>query len=75
MCDADSTIITYNWLKKHSSPHPNFNVQHDCRDYDALREAAQVNRVDSSMVPQRGKLVVGDLVDFAEPPFDPNADE
>lgn len=75
MCDADSTIVTYNWLKKHTAPHPNFNVQHKCGDYDALKVQAQLDRVDTSMVPSRGKLVVGELIEFDEPPFSPSADE
>jgi len=74
MCDADPTVITYNWLKKHKSPHPNFNVQHKCRDWDLLVDTAEANRVDQKWIPKRGDFTEGSLVDFVKPPFDPNAD-
>jgi hypothetical protein len=74
MCDADPTLITYNWLKRHRSPHPNFNVQHTCRNWNSLVDTAAANRLDSSMIPKRADYLEGSLVDFVEPPFDPNAD-
>jgi hypothetical protein len=74
MCDVDSTLITYNWLTNHESPHPNFNVQHTCKGYTSLLESAQANRVDPEMVPRRRDFPEGSLVDFDEPPFDPTAD-
>ncbi|KAF2111194.1 hypothetical protein BDV96DRAFT_650300 [Lophiotrema nucula] len=74
MCDADATLITYNWVKRHRSPHPNFNVQHTCNNYDALLERSQNHRVDSALIPSRDDSLEGSLVDFDEPPFDPLAD-
>jgi hypothetical protein len=75
MCDADQTMITYNWLKRHKSPHPNFNVQHQCRNYSALIETAKRNKVDTDMIPKRSDFEKGSLIDFTDPPFDPHADE
>lgn len=74
MCDADSTLITYNWLSNHTSPHPNFNVEHECRNYESLIEMARMDGVDSSMIPRRKDVPVEDLFEFSEPPFDPTAD-
>ncbi|MCJ1451359.1 hypothetical protein MMC28_001695 [Mycoblastus sanguinarius] len=34
MCDADVGVITYNWVKNHSNPYPNFNTLHKCRNFD-----------------------------------------
>jgi len=70
MCDADSTLITYNWLKNHYYPHPNFNVQHQCRDYDRLLEVAESRKIEDTFLRPEGKVVV----DFEEVPFDPEAD-
>jgi hypothetical protein len=73
MCDADSTLITYNWIKKHTSPHPNFNTQHDCRNYSAILELAKSSRVNASVFPQKGNFPKDSIVEFEEPPFDPEA--
>ena len=48
MCDADTGIVTYTWLKHHYMPHPNFNVEHNCRDWDAVSEFAVERQVNSS---------------------------
>lgn len=34
MCDADVGVLTYNWVKNHSGPYPNFNTLHKCRNFD-----------------------------------------
>lgn len=36
VCNADAGIITYNWVKDHSTPYPNFNTLHKCRNFDSL---------------------------------------
>ncbi|KAF2471229.1 uncharacterized protein BDR25DRAFT_325024 [Lindgomyces ingoldianus] len=76
MCDADANLITYNWLKGHYIPHPNFNVQHQCRDYDRLLEVAAEHRIDGSIFPSGWILRPTDrpVIEFDEPPFDPMAD-
>lgn len=78
MCDADAGLVTYSWLKNHWSPHPNFNVQHKCRDYGELMEATEKFRLKVEDLPE-GWMVKGDddasVVKFeGEPPFDPEAD-
>jgi hypothetical protein len=76
MCEADGAILTYNWIKKHYAPHPNFNVQHKCRNYDRLLEVAAEHKIDGSLFPKGYFVRPTDtqVVDFAEPPFDPTAD-
>lgn len=77
MCDADPGLITYIWLKNHYNPHPNFNVEHKCRSYDKLLAASAKYGVDLSVRPLEGiRRPAGEnVVDFAEPPFDPLAEE
>ena len=76
MCDADTAVITYNWLKGHYKPHPNFNVEHQCRDFDAVLRYATEHRIDvegkyNGVLP---KPTDGSIVEFeGEPPFDPEA--
>lgn len=71
MCEADASLITYNWLKNHYYPHPNFNVEHQCRDYDSLLEMSESRRVDRSFLRPEGI----EVTDFIEEPFDPEANE
>ncbi|KAJ8066988.1 hypothetical protein OCU04_004367 [Sclerotinia nivalis] len=78
MCDADTGIITYNWMKGHRNPHPNFNVQHECRDFNAILEYARDNQVDKEnserIDVERLKPDNGLMMEFeGEPPFDPDA--
>ncbi|KAL1610822.1 hypothetical protein SLS60_002493 [Paraconiothyrium brasiliense] len=76
MCDADSGLITYSWLKNHYNPHPNFNVQHKCRDYDRLLDASAKHGFDMERLPKEGvrRPEHENVVDFVEPPFDPLAE-
>ncbi len=76
MCDADMTLITYSWVKNHIQPHPNFNVQHRCRDFDAATEWTLRRQINASSLEHnyfsRPEEAV---VEFDEPPFDPLASE
>ncbi|OAP55471.1 hypothetical protein AYL99_10444 [Fonsecaea erecta] len=36
LCHADTTLLTYNWIKGYDSPYPNFNNWHVCRDWKAI---------------------------------------
>ena len=76
MCDADVTLITYNWVKNHYRPHPNFNVQHKCRDFEAAKRWTRERAIDASSLEHNYFTRPGGevVVDFEEPPFDPEAD-
>ncbi|KAK6595621.1 hypothetical protein H4I96_09940 [Botrytis cinerea] len=78
MCDADTGIVTYNWLKGKVNPNPNFNVQHQCRNFDAILEYARDNQVDKDGTDRIDvdllKPENGHIMEFeGEPPFDPDA--
>ena len=79
MCDADASIITYSWVKGHAAPHPNFNVEHKCRDFGAVLQYARKQQLDpEDDWAVQGHFIrpaEGDWKDFDEPPFDPLADE
>lgn len=36
MCQADTSIITYNWVKGQEGPTPNVNTKHKCKNFDAV---------------------------------------
>lgn len=46
MCKADVSIVTYDWLDNHRRPFPNFNVQHECRSFDAVNDWARERSLD-----------------------------
>jgi hypothetical protein len=75
MCEADSNLITYSWLKNHYNPHPNFNVEHQCKDYNRLLDASGKYGIPLEAVPEGGIRRPTDrkVVEFVEPPFDPLA--
>lgn len=78
MCDADTSIVTYNWMKGHSRPHPNFNVQHQCRDFGTALKFAQDNQIDKDNGDRIDvnllKSTNGRIMEFeGEPPYDPDA--
>ncbi|KAF2715326.1 hypothetical protein K504DRAFT_457500 [Pleomassaria siparia CBS 279.74] len=77
MCDADANLVTYNWIKHHYAPKPNFNVQHQCRNYERLLSVAAKQKVDGSQFAKGWILRPEDrpVADFVEPPYDPDADE
>ncbi|KAF2872826.1 hypothetical protein BDV95DRAFT_490986 [Massariosphaeria phaeospora] len=77
MCDADDHLVTYNWIRNHRFPHPNFNVLHQCRDYEKILETAQEYAVDRSLLSADGYILRpthGSVVEFDIPPFDPSAE-
>ncbi|PCH36658.1 hypothetical protein WOLCODRAFT_82383, partial [Wolfiporia cocos MD-104 SS10] len=38
MCTGDVGTITFDWVRGHKSPYPNFNTRHMCRNWDHLLE-------------------------------------
>ncbi|KAG2353077.1 hypothetical protein BDR07DRAFT_1434846 [Suillus spraguei] len=37
MCNADVTLLTWDWVQGHNIPYPNFNTRHQCRNYKNSR--------------------------------------
>ena len=46
MCHADVDIVTHRWLDVRLHPFPDFNVQKKCRDFDAVLQWQDENKVD-----------------------------
>ncbi|KAN0108703.1 protein of unknown function (DUF3328) domain containing protein [Hyaloscypha variabilis] len=38
MCNADTGLYTYNWIEGRPSPMLDFNVQHKCKDFEAIKK-------------------------------------
>lgn len=36
MCNADTGVITFEWVQEIGDPYPNFNTRHKCRNYNKL---------------------------------------
>jgi len=36
MCRADTNPVTYTWVEDHPAPYPDFAINRQCRDFDAL---------------------------------------
>ncbi|KAJ8586434.1 hypothetical protein M405DRAFT_795536 [Rhizopogon salebrosus TDB-379] len=40
MCNADVTMVTWNWVENHKHPYPNFNTRHQCRNFEKILDWA-----------------------------------
>lgn len=36
MCNGDTNLITWHWVKNKPNPYPDFNVWHSCRDPEEI---------------------------------------
>jgi hypothetical protein len=36
MCQSDVTMVTYDWVEGLDDPYPNFNIPHQCRDFEKI---------------------------------------
>ncbi|KAH7919151.1 hypothetical protein BV22DRAFT_876521 [Leucogyrophana mollusca] len=45
MCNADVTMITWDWVKGRTSPYPNFNTRHQCRNFEKILDWATTHAV------------------------------
>ncbi|KAG2148154.1 uncharacterized protein EDB93DRAFT_1084970, partial [Suillus bovinus] len=65
MCRGDITMLTYDWVEGVKDPFPNFNVPHQCRNFDKI-----LDWVDEHLaVTSKSDLVrLGDNVDLPSPP-------
>ncbi|KAK0510644.1 hypothetical protein JMJ35_007076 [Cladonia borealis] len=62
MCSVSVDLITSNWVETQKSPYPDFNVAHQCRDFDAIMQWAQEQQADAQYLER--------LADIREPPPD-----
>jgi len=40
MCNGDVGVMTFNWVKGHHKPAPDFNTHHVCRNFDRIQSWA-----------------------------------
>ncbi|KAG2127965.1 hypothetical protein DEU56DRAFT_915576 [Suillus clintonianus] len=65
MCNADVTMITWDWVQGHKIPYPNFNTRHQCRDYEKILDWASMHAVHID------KSEVGRFEDTVDLPYYP----
>ncbi|KAG1729100.1 uncharacterized protein EDB91DRAFT_839379 [Suillus paluster] len=65
MCRGDVTMITYDWLEGHDDPFPNFNIRHQCRNFEKVLDWVDERRV---IVPRPKMVRLEDNVDLPSPP-------
>jgi hypothetical protein len=41
MCNADTGVIGYRWVEGWSHPYPDFNTNHQCRNFESVIEWAK----------------------------------
>lgn len=49
MCTANVDLITSNWVEGQRLPFPDFNINHQCRDFDTIRDWHTMNEVKSEL--------------------------
>ncbi|KZT04757.1 uncharacterized protein LAESUDRAFT_727628 [Laetiporus sulphureus 93-53] len=67
MCASDIAVITYDWIEDFDKPFPNFNIVHQCRNFEKILEWTEENtlQIDHSHV-----VRIGDEVDLPESAVD-----
>ncbi|KJA17777.1 hypothetical protein HYPSUDRAFT_45945 [Hypholoma sublateritium FD-334 SS-4] len=49
MCNPDTTMITFDWVRGFSTPYPDFNTEHQCMNYDKLLAWQDANGIPDSI--------------------------
>ena len=49
MCNADAGVITYEWADGFEHPEENYRLKKKCRDYEALLEYQERNKIDRAL--------------------------
>ena len=49
MCEASVDIVTYNWMVGQQYPFPDFNLHHQCRDFEAILQWRKEHEVDGAL--------------------------
>ena len=68
MCNADTGIITYEWVNGSKEPLPNFNTVHRCRNLDKVHSW---NLAHSARVPKGARSRVARFADTVDLPKAP----
>lgn len=65
MCNADVTMITWDWVQGYKIPYPNFNTRHQCRDFEKVLDWTVEHAVH---IPRSAVTRFEDTVDIPLPP-------
>ncbi|KAG1719047.1 hypothetical protein EDB19DRAFT_1788046 [Suillus lakei] len=65
MCNGDVTMITNDWMEGFANPQADFNVPHQCRNFEKILDWVDEHRV---FVPKSKMVRLDDNVDLASPP-------
>ncbi|KAF9554911.1 hypothetical protein CPC08DRAFT_821399 [Agrocybe pediades] len=65
MCSADVGMLTYEWVKGFSVPYPDFNTQHQCRNFEKILKWGMDNAVH---IPRNHVHRLPDTIDLPTPP-------
>ncbi|KAG2148190.1 uncharacterized protein EDB93DRAFT_1250257 [Suillus bovinus] len=65
MCGGDVTMITHDWVEGRTKPFADFNVHHQCRNFDKILDWVDEHRV---FVPKSQMVRLDDNVDLPSPP-------
>ncbi|KAG1728437.1 hypothetical protein EDB19DRAFT_1913783 [Suillus lakei] len=65
MCNGDVTMITNDWVEGFANPQADFNVPHQCRNFEKILDWVDEHRV---FVPKSKMVRLDDNVDLASPP-------
>jgi hypothetical protein len=47
MCHGDIALTTYDWIPDYKRPWPNFQIEHECRNWDAIFEWIKAHSIES----------------------------
>ena len=63
MCNANTEMLTLNWIEEADYPFPDFNVNRQCRDFEALMQWQEARAVDTKKILEMKKSVaVGGVI-------------
>ncbi|KAG2127964.1 hypothetical protein DEU56DRAFT_524091 [Suillus clintonianus] len=65
MCRGDVSMVTYDWVEDDELPTPNFDVPHQCRNFEKILDWVEENRV---ILPQSKMVRSEDTIDLLSPP-------
>jgi len=47
MCNGNVDLITHNWVETQRNPFPDFSINHQCRDFEAIRAWSEEHKVET----------------------------
>ncbi|KAG1810546.1 uncharacterized protein BJ212DRAFT_1279090, partial [Suillus subaureus] len=65
MCRGDVAMLTYDWVEGLENPFPNFNVPHQCRNFEKVLNWVDEHRV---FIPKSKVVRLEDNVGLSSPP-------